>query len=105
MYSIQHGARGFKITSEQVCAVYAKSPQLCPTVSCEIPWAIDYQAPSSMGFSRQEYWSGLSCPPPGDLLDPGIESASLMSPAWQASSLSLAPPGREAHTSLGKIFV
>ena len=34
-----------------------------------------------MGFSRQEYWSGLSCPPSGDLPDPGIEPSSLMSPA------------------------
>ena len=37
------------------------------------------QAPQSMGFSRQEYWSGLSFPPPGDLPDPGIEPTSLMS--------------------------
>ena len=34
-----------------------------------------------MGFSRQEYWSGLPCPPPGDLLDPGVEPTTLMSPA------------------------
>ena len=39
------------------------------------------QASLSMGFSRQEYWSGLQCPPPGDLPDPGIEPVSLMSPA------------------------
>ena len=39
------------------------------------------QAPLSMGFSRQEYWTGLSCPPPGDLSDPGIKPMSLMSPA------------------------
>ena len=39
------------------------------------------QAPLCMGFSRQEYWSGLPCPPPGDLPDPGIEPVSLMSPA------------------------
>ena len=39
------------------------------------------QAPLSMGFSRQEYCSGLPCPPPGDLPNPGIEPASLMSPA------------------------
>ena len=39
------------------------------------------QAPLSMGFYRQEHWSGLLCPPPGDLPDPGIELASLMSPA------------------------
>ena len=44
-------------------------------------WAVAHQAPLSMGFSRREYWSGLPCPPPGDLPDPGIEPASLMSPA------------------------
>ena len=35
-------------------------------------WTVDHQAPLSMGFSRQEYWSGLPYPPPGDLPDPGI---------------------------------
>ena len=35
------------------------------------PWTVAHQAPLSMGFSRQEYWSGLLCPPPGDLPDPG----------------------------------
>ena len=44
------------------------------------PWTVARQAPLSMGFSRQEYWSGLPCPPPGDLPDPGIEPASLISP-------------------------
>ena len=44
-------------------------------------WTVAFQAPLSMGFSRQEYWSGLLCPPPGDLPDPGIEPMSLMSPA------------------------
>ena len=59
-----------------------------------------HQAPLSMGFSRQEDWSGLPCPPPGDLPDPGIEPASLTSPAlaggflttsstWVKCSLSL----------------
>ena len=38
------------------------------------PWTVAHQTPLSMGFSRQEYWSGLLCPPPGDLPDPGIES-------------------------------
>ena len=41
--------------------------------SFAIPWTIDRQAPLSMGFSRQEYWSGLPFPPPGDLADPGIK--------------------------------
>ena len=44
------------------------------------PWTIDLQGPLSMGLSRQEYWSGLPCPPPEDLPDPGIEPAPLMSP-------------------------
>ena len=42
-------------------------------------WTVASQAPPSMGFFRQEYWSGLSCPPPGDLPDPGIHPSSLMS--------------------------
>ena len=45
------------------------------------PWIIAHQAPLSMGFSRQEHWSGLPCPSPGDLPDPGIEPVSLMSSA------------------------
>ena len=45
------------------------------------PWTIACQAPLSMGFSRQEYWSKLPFPPPGDLPDPGTEPMSLMSPA------------------------
>ena len=47
----------------------------------ETQWTVAHQAPLSMGFSRQEYWSGLPCPPPGDLPDPGIEPSSLMPPA------------------------
>ena len=43
------------------------------------PWTVAHQAPLSMGFSRQEYWSGLPYPPPGDLPNPGIEPVSLMS--------------------------
>ena len=48
------------------------------------PWTVAYEALPSMGFSRQDYWSGLPCPPPGDLPDPGIESRST---ALQADSL------------------
>ena len=45
------------------------------------PWTVAYQVTLSVGFSRQEYWSGLSCSPPGDLPDPGIKPGSLTSPA------------------------
>ena len=46
------------------------------------PWTVAHQTPLSMGFPRPEYWSGLPFPPPGNLLDPGIEPVSLASPAW-----------------------
>ena len=45
------------------------------------PWTLARQPPLSMEFSRQEYWSGLPCPPPGNLPNPGIKSMSLASPA------------------------
>ena len=48
-----------------------------------------FQAPPSMGFSRKEYWSGLSRPPPGDLPDPGTETTSPVSPSLQADFLPL----------------
>ena len=56
------------------------------------PWTIVYQAPPSMGFSRQECWSGLPFPSPGDLPDPGIEPGS---PALQADALPSEPPGKQ----------
>ena len=58
------------------------------------PWTVAHQAPLSMGFLRQEPWSGLPCPPPWDLPHPGIKPVSLMYPNWQAGSLPLAPPGK-----------
>ena len=54
---------------------------------CETPWTAARQAPLSMGFSRQEYGSGLPFPTPGDLPDRGIESISPASPAWQEGFL------------------
>ena len=66
--------------------------QLCHTMDCSC------QAPLSVGFSRQEYWSGLLCPtpgdPPGDLPNPGIEHTSLTSPALQVDSFLSEPPGK-----------
>ena len=54
-----------------------------------IPWTVAYQAPPSKGFSRQEYWSGLPFPSPGDLPDPGIEPGS---PALQSEALTSETP-------------
>ena len=57
----------------------------------ENPWTVAYQAPPSMEFSRQEYWSELPFPSLGDLPDPGIEPGS---PALQADALPSEPPGK-----------
>ena len=56
-----------------------------------IPWTVAHQAPLSMGFFGQEYWSGLPFPSPGDLPEPGIKPEY---PALQANSLPSEPPGK-----------
>ena len=58
------------------------------------PWTVAYQAPQSTDFSRQEYWSGLPFPSPGDLPDPGIEPGS---PALQADALPSESPGKPLY--------
>ena len=54
-----------------------------------IPWTVAYQVPPFMGFSRQEYWTGLPCPPPGDLPNPGTKPKY---PTLQVDSLPSKPP-------------
>ena len=70
---------------------------LCYPMDCSL------QAPLSMGFSRQEYWSGLPFPSPGDLPDPGIEPGSPTSPTLAGgffSSSATWVPGRKKHTEI-----
>ena len=69
--------------------------QLCPTLVT--PWAVAHQAPLSLGFSRQEYWSGLPISSPGDLPDPGIEPEAS---ALQADYLSTELPGNSPSVKL-----
>ena len=64
----------------------------------ETPWTAAPQTPLFRGFSKQEYWSRLPCPPPGDLPDPGIEPMSLMSPALADGFFTLALPGKPSFT-------
>ena len=66
-------------------------PTLCYLMDCSPP------TPPSMGFSRQEYWSGLPFPSPGDLPDPGIEPRS---PTLRADALTSEPPGKPSHMSI-----
>ena len=56
-----------------------------------MPWTVAHQAPLAMEFSRQEYWSRLTFPPPGDLPDPGIEPAS---PVLTGRFFTTVPPGK-----------
>ena len=58
------------------------------------PWTVALQASLPMGFSQQEYWKGLPCPPPGDLLDPGIK---LVSPALAGRFLTTESPGKPIY--------
>ena len=69
--------------------------QSCLTL-CDL-WTVAHQAPPSTGFSRQEYWSGLPFPSPGDLPYPGIEPRS---PTLQADTLTSVPPGKPLNTKI-----
>ena len=62
------------------------------------PWTVAYHASPSMGFSRQEYWSGLPFPSPGDLPDPEIEPGS---PTLKADALTSEPPGKPQESGWG----
>ena len=61
------------------------------------PWTVAHQAPLSMEFSRQEYWSGLPFPTPGDLPDPGIKPTSLESPVLAGGFFTTEPLRKPNH--------
>ena len=69
---------------------HAKSLQSCPCVTL---WTAALQPPLCIGFSRQEYWSGLPCPPPGGLPNPGME----LPPTWKMDSLPSEQPGKPIY--------
>ena len=73
-----------------MCVFVADSPCMAEVKSLT-PWTVAHQASPSMGFSRQEYWSGLPFPSPGDLPHPGIKPRS---PALKADALPSEPPGK-----------
>ena len=71
---------------------YASASEECPVMSdFATPWTVVHQAPLSIGFPRQEYWSGLPFPSPGDLPDPGIKS---LSHALAGRFFTTEPPGK-----------
>ena len=78
-----------------------KVKSLSPVRLFVTSWTVAYQAPLSMGVSRQEYWSGLPFPSPGDLPDPGIEPGF---PTLEADALTSEPPGKLASLNSGSSF-
>ena len=79
-------AKGWKLSK---CLLFGGGLAAKSCLTLATPWTIAHQAPLSMGFPRQEYWSRLPFPSPGELPDPGIEPKS---PALQAESLQVEPP-------------
>ena len=80
--------------------VHAKLLQPCLAL-CNAMDCIAFQVPLAMGFSRQEYWSELPCPPPEDLPNPGVEPRS---PTLEVNSLLSEPPGKPIETVVASIF-
>ena len=79
-----------------LCAQLLSHVRLCVPL-----WMVAHQTPLSMGFSRQEYWSGLPFPSPGDLPNQGIEPGS---PVLQADALSSEPPEKSHNNLKQRIF-
>ena len=97
LVSINPYLNGHNNFSLKMCGQCAPLFQSCPTLCDPKPWgSVTHSPPASSvhGFSRQEYGSGLPCPSPGDLPNPGIEPVSVVSPALQAGSLPIEPPGK-----------
>ena len=86
----EHAPTQFLFSSMQ-CSVTVASD------SSVTPWTAARQVPLSVGFPRQEYWSGLPVPSPGDLPNPGTEHASLGSPALAGRFFTTAPPGKTSY--------
>ena len=85
VYGVAQGQTRLKRLSSSSSSMCAKWLQPCLT---ETLWVVAHQAPQSMGFTRQDYWSGWPCPAPGGLPEPGIKPASLTCPALPGGSFT-----------------
>ena len=83
-------------TTTQLLTLDVKEKSLSRVQLFATPWTVAYQAPPSMGFSRQECWSRLPFPSPGDRPNPGIEP---WSPVFQADTLTSEPPGESLDST------
>ena len=99
-YSERHTRRKRQRQAESVC-VFLTQSSLPGSSVCVTPWTVARQAPLSMGFPRQENWSGWPFPSLGDLLDPGIETTSPEFPSIGGGFFTTAPPGKPLRTTAG----
>ena len=76
---------GVQLALVTVITLLSGAQSLSRARLCATPWTAAHQAPLSLGFFRQEHWSGLPCPPPGDLPNPGTEPASPVIPTLAGS--------------------
>ena len=89
----------FEIIIRNIHACYSHVMCVCAQLLSGVwlfttPWTVTRQTPLSMGFPWQEYWSGLPCPPPGNLPNPGIKPTSLASPILTGGFFASKPPGK-----------
>ena len=98
---IQSFVHGLAVTYLSLCLLVTKS---CSALFAA-PWTVACQAPLSMGFLRQEYWSGLPFLPPGDLPDPGNEPTSPVSPVLQTDSLPTEPSGKFHSITYSRVIL
>ena len=91
-WTLETGVTWLQISPLQKVLLRAQSPNHCPALGGSHQ-GCTHQAPPSMGFSRQEYWSGLLCPPPGDFSDSGIEPEPLVFPVMAGGFFTIKPPG------------
>ena len=90
MWMDSHKAMKHQVVISTLC-VWVHACALSHVQLSMAPWTVTYQAPPSMEFSRQDYWSGLPFPTPGVLPNPGIEPSS---PTLQVDPLQIEPPGK-----------
>ena len=95
----KHNLSQFLINVRMVCVLCCAQSLSCVQLFAT-PWTIDHQVPLFMQLSRQEYWSVLLCPPPGDLCNPEIKPRS---PTLQVDSLPAEPPGKPKNTGVGSL--
>ena len=88
---VMYGCENWTIKLDYKRTLKVKVKSLSHVRLSATPWTVAYQAPPSMEFSRQEYWSAVPFPSPGDLPDPGIKPGS---PTLQADALPSEPPGK-----------